>query len=58
MSPHEAANVLRDHFAILFECEMTRIEEVEFQVLEVPSVRMRAIRWEDGVVLPPDDTVF
>lgn len=44
-----------DHVTIFFECKVSGIEQMKFQVLQVSFVRMRSICWEDKVVLAPNN---
>ena len=47
MLREETPDVPRDHVAILFECEVARIEQVKLECFQVALVRMRTVCGED-----------
>lgn len=51
----EGEDVFCDDVAVLFQHEVTSVQQVELQVVEVALVRMRASRWEDLIFVAPDD---
>jgi hypothetical protein len=51
----EPTNVRRDEGVIFLEREVSRVEEVDLDVLEVGAVGLGALDGEDGVALAPHD---
>ena len=47
----EVAHELRHQYTVLLECEVTRVEDVELQILEIALIRMGTGLGEDLVVL-------
>ena len=48
----EAPDVIGDGLAMVLECEMPGIEEIEVHGLQVSQERVGAQLWENDVVLP------
>ena len=55
VSLQEFHHQFRDRFPIFLKGEVTRIQDVEIQILQIAFVRMSASFGKDGIVLAPDD---
>src|SRR5579862_8004382 len=51
----EVPNQMGHLVTILLQREMSGIEQMELQVLQVSFVRFRAVSGKDGIILSPDD---
>ena len=51
----EGSHSLRYEFKLFFQYEVAGIEQVKLNILQVSSIRMRAIGREDFIVLSPHD---
>src|SRR5262249_57309452 len=51
----EVADVSCDQVAVLFQREVTGVEQVELQVLQITFVRFRPLRRKNEIVFSPHD---